>query len=64
MSTTTAPEQQRTLFATEDNQTVHEIGERGNTYVVGTLVLTNARLAKRNGRWTLRGTIPIKIAHR
>lgn len=64
MSTTIADRD--TLFATEDNQAVHEIGEEegANVFVIGSLVLTRAKLIKKKGRWHLRGTIPLKVLRR
>lgn len=58
--------ERETLFATEDNQSVHEIGEEDGTetFIVGNLVVTDAKLVKRKGRWQLRGTIPLKIVER
>lgn len=66
MSTTTMPERQQTLFATEDNQSVHEIGEDegADVFIVGNLVVTEAKITKRRGRWELRGTIPLKLVDR
>lgn len=58
--------ERRTLFATEDNQAVHELGEAEGigTFIVGNLVVTGAKLVKKKGRWSLKGSIPLKILHR
>lgn len=60
------PEPCDTLFVTEDNQLVHEIGEDDGceTFVVGSVVVTDAKLVKRKGRWLLRGTIPLRMRER
>lgn len=64
MEITTSPEVANTLFITEDNQPVHEIGEDEGeeAFIVGTLVFTNAKLLKHRGQWQLRGTINLRLS--
>lgn len=66
MDATTLAERETTLFVTDDNQAVHEIGEddEGTAFIVGSLVVTEGELVKKRGRWHLRGSIPLRLTDR
>lgn len=60
---TTMPADQETLFVTEDEQAVYELGEEegAGTYAVGSLIVTDATLRRVRGRWEVRGTIAVRV---